>query len=530
MATDKKISQLSSGAPAQAGDEYVVARSGANYKLTLTNIAANMPATTVASGDLIVSSGNVGIGTATLSTKLDVQGARWTVSPGYQGVAFLKSTDAQAADVGAGLILGGKYDGTNITEFAQVAGVKENSTSGNYAGAMLFYTRANGLSALYERMRIDSSGNVGIGGTAEAYARVNIQGTLPTSGGTSIGFFQAGTVPSGSTGGAYCFHTNLNTQAASFTCANFYHYSAYQNSIGAGSTVTNQYGYFADATLTGATNNYGFYSNIASGSNRWNFYAAGTANNYFAGNVGIGTTSPTTKVYVAGAGTTKTSYANGDAAGATLCLQDTGASSGNGGQILFGSAFGLSAGIKSFVTNGTGPAGDLLFQTRASSGDILERMRITSVGKVLVGTTTPVGSSAVVMYLSAGGETWQLGPEANGNFAVTNDADVGVYVQNGQTAWSSTSDERIKTDLVPIADALNKVSSLRTVTGRYIKDAVGTSRSFLIAQDVQAVFPEAVDVPKKESDPLGLRYTDVVPLLVAAIKELSAKVAALEEK
>lgn len=38
MATDQKISQLSSGAPAQAGDEYVIARSGANYKLTGTNL------------------------------------------------------------------------------------------------------------------------------------------------------------------------------------------------------------------------------------------------------------------------------------------------------------------------------------------------------------------------------------------------------------------------------------------------------------------------------------------------------------
>ena len=45
---DKKISQLTSGAPAQAGDEYIVARSGANYKLTLTNMAANMPAITTA--------------------------------------------------------------------------------------------------------------------------------------------------------------------------------------------------------------------------------------------------------------------------------------------------------------------------------------------------------------------------------------------------------------------------------------------------------------------------------------------------
>jgi len=43
MSGDEKISQLASGSPAQAGDEYVIARSGSNFKLTLTNIAATMP-------------------------------------------------------------------------------------------------------------------------------------------------------------------------------------------------------------------------------------------------------------------------------------------------------------------------------------------------------------------------------------------------------------------------------------------------------------------------------------------------------
>lgn len=38
MATDKKISALTSGAPALAGDEYVIARSGANFKLTGTDL------------------------------------------------------------------------------------------------------------------------------------------------------------------------------------------------------------------------------------------------------------------------------------------------------------------------------------------------------------------------------------------------------------------------------------------------------------------------------------------------------------
>lgn len=60
MPTDQKISQLSSGAPAQAGDEYVIARSGANYKLTGTNLLGLVTGTantftaaqTVASGNL----------------------------------------------------------------------------------------------------------------------------------------------------------------------------------------------------------------------------------------------------------------------------------------------------------------------------------------------------------------------------------------------------------------------------------------------------------------------------------------------
>jgi hypothetical protein len=68
MATDQKISQLSSGAPAQAGDEFVVARSGANYKLTGTNLLALVTGTantftaaqTVASGNLKVTGSTSG--------------------------------------------------------------------------------------------------------------------------------------------------------------------------------------------------------------------------------------------------------------------------------------------------------------------------------------------------------------------------------------------------------------------------------------------------------------------------------------
>jgi hypothetical protein len=151
---------------------------------------------------------------------------------------------------------------------------------------MTFYTGGS------ERVRIDTSGNVGIGGTAGGDTKLDVLGTLPTSGGVTRTARLRGTIPSGTTTAAVGFQSSLATQAASFTLSDHFYFLAAQGTIGAGSTVTNQYGFLAESTLTGATNNYGFFSNIASGSNRWNFYAAGTAQNYFAGNVGIGTTSP----------------------------------------------------------------------------------------------------------------------------------------------------------------------------------------------------------------------------------------------
>lgn len=51
---------------------------------------------------------------------------------------------------------------------------------------------------------------------------------------------------------------------------------------------TNAYGFRVTSAKTGGTNNYAFSGEIAAGANRYNFYAAGTADNYFAGSVGVG--------------------------------------------------------------------------------------------------------------------------------------------------------------------------------------------------------------------------------------------------
>ena len=62
---------------------------------------------------------------------------------------------------------------------------------------------------------------------------------------------------------------------------------------------------------------------------------------------------------------------------------------------------------------------------------------------------------------------------------------------------------------------------MRSVIGKYKTDEEGVRRSFLIAQDIQTQFPEALE--SSDSERLGVQYTDVIPLLVASIKELKAE-------
>ena len=118
------------------------------------------------------------------------------------------------------------------------------------------------------------------------------------------------------------YSTILGTEAAAFTCQSVYHFIATQGTIGAGSTVTNQIGFLAQNSLTGATNNYGFYGNIASGTGQYNFYAGGTADNYFNGKItctnAINSSSSTGGIgYTTGAGGTVTQTAS-KATGVTL--------------------------------------------------------------------------------------------------------------------------------------------------------------------------------------------------------------------
>jgi hypothetical protein len=256
----------------------------------------------------IDSSGNVGIGTASPGAKLDL-GTDVTA----QKLFVFRSSNSKA---GFG-VQSGDFRSFAPSDAAMTFGQISVSDGTTYT----------------ERMRIDSSGNVGIGATADATTKFQVTGTYPTSGTVTRAILMNGTVPSGSTFGGYGIQSILNTQAASFTTANLVGFSAAQGTIGAGSTVTSQFGFIAESTLTGATNNYGFYSDIASGSNRWNFYAAGTALNYMAGGLGVkeniaNWSTRSFAVSNTGAGNSTCLFINDDSGTATSVLWNK-ATSGN---------------------------------------------------------------------------------------------------------------------------------------------------------------------------------------------------------
>lgn len=132
---------------------------------------------------------------------------------------------------------------------------------------------------------------MGVGGSFGSTIKIRLTGDL-SGGTTSTGILNESTVQSGVTSNAYYNRTFAGTQAASFNLPNLTHYMASQSAFGAGSSVTNQIGFHASNTLTGATNNYGFKGELSSSANNWNLYLDGTAQNYLNGNLGIKTASP----------------------------------------------------------------------------------------------------------------------------------------------------------------------------------------------------------------------------------------------
>jgi len=274
------------------------------------------------------------------------------------------------------------------------------------------------------------------------------------------------------------------------------------------------------------------------------------------GNVGIGTSSPS--------GLLKTLNIDGGAGGSSIAL--------DGGDNFSVVYTGATAGDPTSVFSNTGFK--FATATAKDATGFSEKMRIESSGNVTVSANinlsandTYVGFPSNGIYYNNSsdhisvktGAAERLRIENSGNLALgttssgsarlrvvgdtsfvcyfSNSSGTGVYLPPGGTSWVVASDERIKDIIEPISDAMSKLSTLRTVMGKYKVDPDGTRRPFLIAQDVQAVFPEVVNKQDDEDGTLGVEYTSLIPAMIAGMKEqqtlieaLTARITALEAK
>lgn len=130
------------------------------------------------------------------------------------------------------------------------------------------------------------NGYVGIGVAPNAGVNLYVVGTPAGASTTSWGILNNLVGSATATVGLRAFDSAPQTAASAYTVTSVTGYYASDAVLGAGSTITNQVGVdIVDQTK--GTNNYGLISRVSSGANKWNIYASGTADNYFSGSVRI---------------------------------------------------------------------------------------------------------------------------------------------------------------------------------------------------------------------------------------------------
>ena len=348
---------------------------------------------------------------------------------------------------------------------------------------------------------IDASQNVGVGVTPSAWA--SYSGVLQMTGGALAGY----------TGGNY-LELMQNTYFASgvYKYVNTGYASKYQQNTG-----THQW-YVAPSGTAG---------------NTISFTQAMTLD--ASGNLGIGTSSPNAKLDILATtntirlGRSTSSYATID-------------SNSNAGSLSLNADAGNTAGGGSMTFNFAGT----------------ERMRIDSIGNLLVGTTSGTGaqlrvhtSGTSVSYMqnsAASPNGLQIyysnatPPNSAGNeFLYFNDVStlrMSVRSNGGISNYSANnvnlSDERTKTDIVNAGNYLEKICAIPVRTFKYKDQTDDLLNLGVIAQEVETVAPELVDVSgfgetPEDGIPLKAIYqTDLQYALMKCIQELSAQVTELK--
>ena len=268
--------------------------------------------------------------------------------------------------------------------------------------------------------------------------------------------------------------------------------------------------------------------------NGWNYFQTSTGNGY---DFQIGTTS---KMVITSAGNVGIGVSSLVSPGGSRNLLQI-SNGTNGGQIALGSSTTESNNARIFSGQY-----DLGFAAGVTTGNVLfytndtERMRITSGGAVLINTSTSNSYPLELEAFTGGNQIYLRRDGANAKIFMGGSTGAstalyiqsyntnGVYLTAGGTSWTANSDIRLKNIISPIDSAVDKLTTLNPVIFSWKSDEANKENIGLIAQDVKEVFPQVIDT--NEDGFLGVRYVELVPVLVKAIQELKAEIETLKNK
>lgn len=249
---------------------------------------------------------------------------------------------------------------------------------------------------------------------------------------------------------------------------------------------------------------------IGNAANETQWTTTGSDIYYNIGKVGIGTTSPGHKLSLVGDGGSNTGVLSIDCSNGSesnyVWASSAMAFLNPGGNIIhmIGREESVyNSGYIGFNYQGVGSTSNFLTLGLFNVNNILN---ITGAGNVGIGTTSP---------------SYNL--QVNGSVA-------------GTSAYVNLSDSRLKKDVVAIEDGLDKVMSLRPVSFNWDKSANPKlnldDRNHLgfLAQEVEQILPQVVSIANDSMQTKAIAYSDVVPVLTAAIQEQQTEIEQLKSE